>query len=136
MAKAIGPGVRGARPAGKSFVAGAYAEELRAMEQRRRDFTDWCRPYDAILLPTMAVPAIPLVEVDETLADPRLPHAAGQLSRPVRLAMPAASPAACRSASRSSASRIAERDVLRARQGLPGRDRLPPPRARSFELGL
>ena len=53
-------------------------------------------------------------EVDETLADPGLSDAAGQLSRPVqpRHAV-AATRAACRSASRSSASRSAERDVLR-----------------------
>ena len=64
--KAIGPGVRGRAQAAKSFVPGAYAEEMRVMEQRRRLLRRMVRPYDAILMPTMAVPAIPLAEVDET----------------------------------------------------------------------
>src|SRR4029077_13368933 len=58
--KAIGPGVRMRAQSAKSFLAGAYAEEIRLMADRRRAFTDWAKPYDAVLLPTMAVPAIPL----------------------------------------------------------------------------
>jgi aspartyl-tRNA(Asn)/glutamyl-tRNA(Gln) amidotransferase subunit A len=86
--KAIGPGVRTRAQAAKSFAPGAYAEELRAMADRRRAFSDWIKPYDAILLPTMAVPAIPLSEVDETSPIP------GYLTRPANylgqcsLAMP------------------------------------------------
>jgi aspartyl-tRNA(Asn)/glutamyl-tRNA(Gln) amidotransferase subunit A len=59
---------RRARPRllGKEFVPGAYAEELRLMKQRRAEFAEWMRPYDALLTPAVAVPAIPLTEVDET----------------------------------------------------------------------
>ena len=46
------------------------------MAQRRAEFTEWMRPYDALLLPTVAVPAIPLSEVDETSPIP------GYLTRP------------------------------------------------------
>jgi aspartyl-tRNA(Asn)/glutamyl-tRNA(Gln) amidotransferase subunit A len=83
MGKAIGPGVRMRAQAAKSFLAGAYAEEMRAMADRRRAFTEWAKPYDAILLPTIAVPAIPLAEVDESSPIPGF-HATGQLSRPVQ----------------------------------------------------
>src|SRR5260370_16479580 len=62
--KAIGPGVRMRAQTAKSFLAGAYAEEMRAMANRRRSFTDWMKPYDAILLPTMALPALPLAQAD------------------------------------------------------------------------
>jgi aspartyl-tRNA(Asn)/glutamyl-tRNA(Gln) amidotransferase subunit A len=64
--KPIGDGVRGRALLGKDFVPGAYAEELRAMKQRRVEFTEWMRPYDGLLTPAVAVPAIPLTEVDET----------------------------------------------------------------------
>ena len=76
MSKAIGPGVRGRALAGKTFVPGAYAEEIRRMGERRAVFTEWMRPYDAVLLPTVAVPAIPLTEVDENSPIP------GYLTRP------------------------------------------------------
>ncbi|MCX7363100.1 MAG: amidase [Alphaproteobacteria bacterium] len=74
--KAIGPGVRGRALAGKTFVPGAYAEEIRRMGERRAVFNEWMRPYDAVLLPTVAVPAIPLTEVDENSPIP------GYLTRP------------------------------------------------------
>ncbi|WP_428661541.1 amidase [Reyranella sp.] len=64
--KPIGDGVRGRALLGKNFVTGGYAEELRFMKQRRAEFAEWMRPYDALLTPTVAVPAIPLTEVDET----------------------------------------------------------------------
>jgi aspartyl-tRNA(Asn)/glutamyl-tRNA(Gln) amidotransferase subunit A len=76
LGMAIGPGVRMRAQTAKSFLPGAYAEELRTMAERRRAFSDWVKPYDAILLPTMAVPAIPLAEVDETSPIP------GYLTRP------------------------------------------------------
>ena len=46
------------------------------MGERRAVFTEWMRPYDAVLLPTVAVPAIPLTEVDENSPIP------GYLTRP------------------------------------------------------
>lgn len=76
MGKAIGPGVRSRAQAAKTFLAGTYAEEIRFMAERRRAFAEWFRPYDAIVMPTMAVPAIPLSEVDETSPIP------GYLTRP------------------------------------------------------
>ncbi len=88
MGKAIGPGVRARAQAAKLLLPGAYAEELRAMAERRRIFAEWFRPYDAIVMPTMAVPAIPLAEVDENSPLP------GYLTRPANylglcgLAMP------------------------------------------------
>jgi aspartyl-tRNA(Asn)/glutamyl-tRNA(Gln) amidotransferase subunit A len=63
--KPIGDGVRGRALLGKTFPPGAYAEELHRMKQRRAEFAEWMRPYDALLLPTAGVPAIPLTEVDE-----------------------------------------------------------------------
>src|SRR5476649_132132 len=65
MSQAIGPSVRGRALAAKSFVPGAYAEELRQMGERRRAFAEWFGPYDAILTPTVGVPAIALSDVDE-----------------------------------------------------------------------
>jgi aspartyl-tRNA(Asn)/glutamyl-tRNA(Gln) amidotransferase subunit A len=88
MGKAIGPGVRMRAQAAKGFAPGAYAEELRLMGERRRAFDEWMKPYDAILLPTAGVPAIPLAEVDEASPIP------GYLTRPANylglcsLAMP------------------------------------------------
>ena len=88
MGKPIGPGVRARAQAAKLLLPGAYAEEVRAMGERRRIFADWFRPYDAIVMPTMAVPAIPLAEVDENSPLP------GYLTRPANylglcsLAMP------------------------------------------------
>jgi len=76
MSKPIGPGVRGRALLGKHFLPGAYAEELRRMKQRRAEFAQWMKPYDALLMPTNAVPAIPLAEVEETSPIP------GYLTRP------------------------------------------------------
>jgi len=76
MNKPIGPGVRGRALLGRNFAPGAYAEELRNMGLRRAEFMHWMRPYDAILAPTVAVPAIPLSEVEETSPIP------GYLTRP------------------------------------------------------
>lgn len=64
--KAIGPGVRERVLAGKAFAPGAYAEELRRMGERRREFAGWFDGHDAILLPTAAVPAIPISDVVES----------------------------------------------------------------------
>jgi aspartyl-tRNA(Asn)/glutamyl-tRNA(Gln) amidotransferase subunit A len=113
MGKAIGPGVRMRAQAAKSFLAGAYAEEMRAMADRRRAFTEWVKPYDAILLPTMAVPAIPLAEVDESSPIP------GFLTRPANylglcsLAMPAGQSGGLPLGIQIVGKPFAERDVLR-----------------------
>ncbi|MGE0574341.1 amidase [Reyranella sp.] len=86
--KPIGPAVRSRTLAAKGLPTAAYAEELRAVADRRRAFAGWMAPYDALLLPTVAVPAIPLAEVDETSPIP------GYLTRPANylglcgLAMP------------------------------------------------
>lgn len=74
--KAIGDGVRGRALLGKAFVPGGYAEELRVMKQRRGEFAEWMRPYDGLVTPCVAVPPIPLTEVDE------MSPAAGYLTRP------------------------------------------------------
>jgi aspartyl-tRNA(Asn)/glutamyl-tRNA(Gln) amidotransferase subunit A len=110
---AIGPGVRARAQAARSFVPGAYAEEMRAMADRRRAFTEWAKPYDAILLPTMAVPAIPLAEVDESSPIP------GFLTRPANylgqcsLAMPSGQSGGLPVGIQIVGKPFAERDVLR-----------------------
>ena len=65
MSQAIGPAVRNRALAARSFTPGAYADEIRRMGERRRAFASWFGAYDAILTPTVGVPAIPLSEVDE-----------------------------------------------------------------------
>jgi aspartyl-tRNA(Asn)/glutamyl-tRNA(Gln) amidotransferase subunit A len=111
--KAIGPGVRARAQAARSFVPGAYAEELRTMAQRRRTFGEWFHAYDAILLPTMAVPAIPLAEVDENSPIP------GFLTRPANylglcgLAMPSGQSGGLPLGIQIVGKPFAERDVLR-----------------------
>lgn len=66
MSKPIGPGVRNRALVAKTYVPGLYAEEMRLMTERRREFNAWMAPYDALLTPTLASAAIPLTEVDET----------------------------------------------------------------------
>ena len=113
MAKAIGPGVRSRAQIAKELSPGAYAEELRKMAERRRGFVDWIKPYDAILLPTVAVPAIPLAEVDESSPIP------GYLTRPANylglcsLAMPSGFSGGLPLGIQIVGKPFAERDVLR-----------------------
>jgi aspartyl-tRNA(Asn)/glutamyl-tRNA(Gln) amidotransferase subunit A len=89
MSQAIGPSVRNRALTAKNFAPGAYAEEIRRMGERRRAFAEWFDAYDAILMPTVGVPAIPLSEVDEASPIPN------HLTRPANylglcsLAMPA-----------------------------------------------
>jgi aspartyl-tRNA(Asn)/glutamyl-tRNA(Gln) amidotransferase subunit A len=61
----IGPAVRQRVLNAKTFAPAAYAEALREMHERRRAFAAWQRPFDAILLPTVAVPTTPLAALDE-----------------------------------------------------------------------
>ncbi|MBI2735212.1 MAG: hypothetical protein HYX38_01465 [Rhodospirillales bacterium] len=111
--KAIGPGVRARAQAAKSFAPGSYPEEMRILEQRRRIFNEWFGAYDALLLPTMAIPAIPLSEVDETSPIP------GYLTRPANylglcgLAMPAGQSGGLPVGVQIVGKPFAERDVLR-----------------------
>jgi aspartyl-tRNA(Asn)/glutamyl-tRNA(Gln) amidotransferase subunit A len=113
MTKAIGPGVRMRAQTAKNFTPGAYAEELRIMGDRRRAFADWMKPYDAILLPTVAVPAIPLSEVDEASPIP------GYLTRPANylglcsIAMPSGFSRGLPVGIQIVGKPFAERDVLR-----------------------
>jgi aspartyl-tRNA(Asn)/glutamyl-tRNA(Gln) amidotransferase subunit A len=111
--KAIGPGVRARALQAKTLLPGAYAEELRNMAERRQAFAEWFRPHDAILMPTMALPAIPLSEVDETSPIP------GYLTRPANylglcsLAMPSGQSAGLPLGIQIVGKPFAERDVLR-----------------------
>ena len=73
----LGPAVRNRILAAKQFGPGDYAHELRMMAQRRREFCEWFQDYDAILLPTVAIPAIALAQVDEASPIP------GYLTRPI-----------------------------------------------------
>jgi aspartyl-tRNA(Asn)/glutamyl-tRNA(Gln) amidotransferase subunit A len=66
-----------------------YAQALRLMAERRRVFAEWFREFDALLLPTVAIPAAPLDQIDEHAPIPAF------LTRPANylglcaLAMPA-----------------------------------------------
>jgi aspartyl-tRNA(Asn)/glutamyl-tRNA(Gln) amidotransferase subunit A len=113
MKKAIGPGVRMRAQQAKQLLPGAYAEEMRVLEARRRAFVDWFAAHDAILLPTMAIPAIPVGEVDETSPIP------GYLTRPANylghcsLAMPSGHPGGLPVGIQIVGKPFAERTVLR-----------------------
>ena len=72
----LGPAVRGRILAAKQFGPGDYAQELRTMAQRRREFAEWFQDYDAVLLPTVAIPAIAVDQVEEMSPIP------GYLTRP------------------------------------------------------
>jgi aspartyl-tRNA(Asn)/glutamyl-tRNA(Gln) amidotransferase subunit A len=111
--KPIGAGVRMRAQAAKGFAPGAYPEEMRVLAERRRAFSEWFRAYDAILLPCMAVPAIPLAEVDEASPIP------GYLTRPANylglcsLAMPSGLSGGLPVGIQIVGKPFAERDVLR-----------------------
>ena len=113
MSKPIGPGVRKRAQAAKTLAAGAYPEEMRRLEQRRREFAGWFHAYDAILMPAVAVPAIPLSEVDEASPIP------GYLTRPANylglcgLSMPSGHSGGLPVGIQIIGKPFAERDVLR-----------------------
>lgn len=65
MSQPIGAAVRTRILGARHLAPGEYAEGLRTMMDRRRSFAEWFRGYDAILLPTVAVPAPPLEGIDE-----------------------------------------------------------------------
>ena len=83
------------------------------MADRRRAFADWFRRHDAVLLPTVAVPAIPVAEVDEASPIP------GYLTRPANylglcsLAMPSGQLNGLPLGIQLVGKPYAERDVLR-----------------------
>jgi len=72
----LGPAVRDRILAATGFETGEYAQVLRTMAQRRAEFTRWFADFEAILLPSSAIPAIPVDEVDEASPIP------GYLTRP------------------------------------------------------
>jgi len=72
----LGPAVRDRILAARGFAPGEYAGVLRTMAQRRVALARWFEDFDAILLPTVAIPAIPVAEVDEASPIP------GYLTRP------------------------------------------------------
>jgi len=74
---ALGDAVRARIQAARNCGPGDYAQELRAMAQRRRACAQWFESFDALLLPTVAIPAIALAQVDEASPIP------GYLTRPV-----------------------------------------------------
>jgi aspartyl-tRNA(Asn)/glutamyl-tRNA(Gln) amidotransferase subunit A len=77
MSQPIGEAVRARVLGARNLAPGEYAETLRVMAERRRVFGEWLRRFDAILLPTVAVPAPPLDEIFETSP------VAGYFTRPV-----------------------------------------------------
>jgi aspartyl-tRNA(Asn)/glutamyl-tRNA(Gln) amidotransferase subunit A len=63
--QAINDAVRERILGAAKLAPGEYAGMLRTMAERRRAFGEWFRDYDALLLPTVALPAPPLDELDE-----------------------------------------------------------------------
>jgi len=63
--QAINDAVRERVLAAAKLAPGEYAGMLRMMAERRREFLAWFEGFDAFLLPTTAVPALPLDQIDE-----------------------------------------------------------------------
>jgi aspartyl-tRNA(Asn)/glutamyl-tRNA(Gln) amidotransferase subunit A len=111
--KPIGDGVRARALLGKDFAPGAYAEEIRGMKKRRAEFAEWMHPYDGLLTPCVAVPAIPITEVDE------LSPMSGYMTRPGNflglcgLSMPSGFPGGLPVGIQILGKPYAERDVLK-----------------------
>ncbi len=68
---------------------GGYAQALRLMRERRRVFAEWFRDFDALLLPTVAIPAAPVDEIDEQGPVPAFLTRAANYLGLCALAMPA-----------------------------------------------
>jgi aspartyl-tRNA(Asn)/glutamyl-tRNA(Gln) amidotransferase subunit A len=85
----IGPAVRARVQVGRSIAPGAYAAELRRMGERRRAFFAQYRYADALLLPSVPIPAAPLGELDEMAPIPPLYTRIGNYLGMCGLAMPA-----------------------------------------------
>ena len=137
MSKAIGPGVRGRAQAAKTFAARRLCRgDPRAWPSVAGPSPTGSGPTTPSLMPTMAVPAIPLSEVDETSPIP------GYLTRPgnylglCSLAMPSGQSGGLPVGIQIVGKPFAETRRAAPRQGLPGRDGLPPPRPDLSALGL
>jgi aspartyl-tRNA(Asn)/glutamyl-tRNA(Gln) amidotransferase subunit A len=87
--QAINDAVRERVRAAAKLAPGEYAGMLRGMEERRRAFRAWLRDFDALLLPTVAVPALPLDEIDEQAPIPAYLTRAVNYLGLCSLAMPA-----------------------------------------------
>ncbi|HKU97936.1 MAG TPA: amidase [Vineibacter sp.] len=85
----IGPAVRARVQNGRTIAPGAYAAELRLMAQRRREFVEQFRYHDALLLPTVPIPAAPLAEIDEMAPIPPFYTRVGNYLGLCGVAMPA-----------------------------------------------
>lgn len=72
----LDPAVRRRLLAARGFAPAAYAESLRVLGERRRSMAAWFEPFDAVLLPTVAIPAPAVDELDEDAPIP------GALTRP------------------------------------------------------
>jgi aspartyl-tRNA(Asn)/glutamyl-tRNA(Gln) amidotransferase subunit A len=73
---ALDPAVRRRMKTAEGFAPAAYAQALRTMQGWRQRMARWFEPFDAVLLPTMAIPAPALSTIDE---DSPIP---GALTRP------------------------------------------------------
>jgi aspartyl-tRNA(Asn)/glutamyl-tRNA(Gln) amidotransferase subunit A len=60
------PGVHGRLLSGKDISAADYIETLKLQERTRAEMADFLRDYDALLLPTTPLTALPLEDVDES----------------------------------------------------------------------
>jgi aspartyl-tRNA(Asn)/glutamyl-tRNA(Gln) amidotransferase subunit A len=87
--QAINDAVRERVLAAAKLAPGEYAGMLRLMVERRRAFQAWLRDFDALLLPTVAVPALPLDEIDEQAPIPAYLTRAVNYLGLCSLAMPA-----------------------------------------------
>jgi aspartyl-tRNA(Asn)/glutamyl-tRNA(Gln) amidotransferase subunit A len=61
----LGPAVRQRIQNAANFKSWEYAQELRNMSELRRAFANWFEPFDALLLPSAAIPAMAVQQVDE-----------------------------------------------------------------------
>ena len=73
----IGPAVRQRVLDVRTLAPGAYAVARHELRLRRQAFAEWFRPYHALLLPTVPIPAPPVPEADEASPIP------GVMTRPV-----------------------------------------------------
>jgi aspartyl-tRNA(Asn)/glutamyl-tRNA(Gln) amidotransferase subunit A len=90
MSLPIGPAVRERVRFGRKITSRAYAAALRQMHERRREIlADEMRDFDALLLPTVPIPAAPLHEIDEMAPIPPLYTRIGNYLGLCALAMPA-----------------------------------------------
>lgn len=68
LALPIDPWVRQRTLGGKDVTAADYIGELAAMRHAQAAFAAWMRGYDALLMPTLPITAVPVAEVDEATA--------------------------------------------------------------------